>query len=142
MSFTMKHLLFPVGKPCRLTVQCKFPLKVDPNESYSVQLLPFSGLRPYGLRGCKHKPTAADEAFFAEAHPLTVVGEELVLELTFPQEDRYICCISVGEKGAETLEIYAREDDLFGKNAYKGDNHMHTRFSDGKDSPEYMAAAA
>lgn len=142
MSFTMKHLLFPVGKPCRLTVQCKFPLKVDPNESYSVQLLPFSGLRPYGLRGCEHKPTAADEAFFAEAHPLTVAGEELVLELTFPQEDRYICRISVGEKVAETLEIYALEDDLFGKNAYKGDNHMHTRFSDGKDSPEYMAAAA
>lgn len=142
MSFTMKHLLFPVGKPCRLTVQCQFPLKVDLNESYSVQLLPFSGLRPYGLRGCEHKPTAADEAFFAEAHPLTVVGEELVLELTFPQEDRYICRISVGEKVAETLEIYALEDDLFGKNAYKGDNHMHTRFSDGKDSPEYMAAAA
>ena len=45
-------------------------------------------------------------------------------------------------KARETLEIYALEDDLFGKNAYKGDNHMHTRFSDGKDSPEYMAAAA
>lgn len=142
MSFKMKHMIFPVGKPCRLTVQCEFPLRLDPQESYSVKLQPFSGLRPYGLRGCAHKPTAEDEAFFAEAHPLTPVGEELVLELVFPQEDRYICRVYVGEKVAETLEIYALEEDLFGKNPYKGDNHMHTRFSDGKDSPEYMAAAA
>ena len=142
MSFKMKYMIFPVGKPCRLTVQCEIPLRLDPQESYSVKLQPFSGLRPYGLRGCAHKPTAEDEAFFAEAHSLTPVGEELVLELVFPQEDRYICRVYVGEKVAETLEIYALEEDLFGKNPYKGDNHMHTRFSDGKDSPEYMAAAA
>ena len=65
MSFQLKHLIFPVGKPCKLTVQCQFPLKVDPKESYSVKLLPFSGLRPYGTRGSKHAVTAADEAFFA-----------------------------------------------------------------------------
>ena len=142
MSFQMKHLIFPVGKPCRMTVQAQFPLRVDPQESYSVRILPFSGLRPYGLRGSTHKPTAADEAFFAENHTLTPCGEELVLELTFPQEDRYVCRIYVGETLTDTLEIYALEDDLFGKNPYKGDNHMHTRFSDGKDSPEYMAAAS
>ena len=28
MSFQMKHLIFPVGKPCKLTVQCKFPLRM------------------------------------------------------------------------------------------------------------------
>ena len=79
--FKMKHLIFPVGKPCKLTVQCEFPLRLDPQESYSIRLQPFSGLRPYGLRGCAHKPTAADEAFFAEKHALTPCGEELVLEL-------------------------------------------------------------
>ena len=142
MSFSLKHLIFPVGKTCRLTVQCEFPLRVDPQESYSVRLMPFSGLRPYGLRGSAIKPTAADEAFFAENHPLTPCGEDLVLELTFPQEDRYICRIFVGEKQTDVLEVYALEEDLFGKNPYKGDNHLHTRFSDGKDSPEYMAAAA
>ena len=142
MSFKMKHLIFPVGKPCKLTVQCQFPLRLDPQESYSVRLLPFSGLRPYGLRGCAHKPTAADEAFFSENQPLTPCGEELVLQLTFPQEDRYICRIYVGETLTDTLEVYALEEDLFGKTPYKGDNHMHTRFSDGKDSPEYMAAAS
>ena len=142
MSFQMKHLIFPVGKSCRMTVQAQFPLRIDPQESYSVRILPFSGLRPYGLRGSTHKPTAADEAFFAENHTLTPCGEELVLELTFPQEDRYVCRIYVGETLTDTLEIYALEDDLFGKNPYKGDNHMHTRFSDGKDSPEYMAAAS
>lgn len=142
MSFKMKHLVFPVGKPCKMTVQCEFPVKVDPQESYSVRILPFSGLRPYGTRNCAHKVTAADEAFFAENQPLVPNGNELVLELTFPQEDRYVCRIYVGETVTDTLEIYALEDDLFGKNPYKGDNHMHTRFSDGKDSPEYMAAAA
>ena len=142
MSFKMKHLVFPVGKPCKMTVQCEFPVKVDPQESYSIRLLPFSGLRPYGTRNRAHKVTAADEAFFAENQPLVPNGNELVLELTFPQEDRYVCRIYVGETVTDTLEIYALEDDLFGKNPYKGDNHMHTRFSDGKDSPEYMAAAA
>lgn len=142
MSFKLKHLIFPVGKPCALTVQCEFPLRVDPQESYAVRILPFSGLRPYGLRGCVHKPTAADEAFFAEDQPLTPCGDDLVLDLTFPQEDRYICRIYVGGKLTDTLELYALEEDLFTKNPYKGDNHMHTRFSDGKDSPEYMAAAA
>lgn len=142
MSFMMKHLIFPVGKSCKMTIQCAFPLKVDPQESYSVRMFPLSGLRPYGLRGCAHKPTAADEAFFAQNQPLTPVDNELVLELTFPQEDRYICRIYVGERLTDTLEVYALEEDLFGKNPYKGDNHMHTRFSDGKDSPEYMAAAA
>ena len=142
MSFQMKHLIFPVGKPCKLTVQCKFPLRIDPQACYSVKLLPFSGLRPYGTRNCKHTVTEADVAYFAESHPLTPKGEDLVLELVFPQEDRYICRIYVGETVTDTLEVYALEDDLFGKNPYKGDNHMHTRFSDGKDSPEYMAAAA
>ncbi|MBR4865978.1 MAG: hypothetical protein IKU11_04785 [Clostridia bacterium] len=142
MNFRIKHLIFPVRKVVKLVIEPIFPLRVDPKECYSIRFLPFSGLRKYGLRNSGYIPTAADEAFFAEEHPLSPEGDFLTLSVTFPQEDCYICRLYVGDTQVETHEIYALEEDLFAKNPYKGDNHLHTRFSDGKDSPMYMAAAA
>ena len=142
MNFKMKHLIFPVRKECKLTVQSVFPVCVNPNESYSIQFAPFSGIRKYGLRNTAYVPTAEDEAFFAGRHALTPEDDHLVINVTFPQEDCYICRIYVADTEVDTMEIYALEEDLFVKTPYKGDNHMHTYYSDGKDSPMYMAAAS
>lgn len=141
-GFSLKHLIFPVRQACTLRIECVFPMRVDPAAQYSIQLYPFSGLRRYGLRNTGHMPGKKEEAFFAQRHDLTPDGDALTLELTFPQEDCYICCLYVGETQVATLELYALEEDLFRKNPYKGDNHLHTWMSDGKDSPMYMAAAA
>ena len=65
-----------------------------------------------------------------------------MINVTFPQEDCYICRIYVADTKVDMVGIYALEDDLFVKTPFKGDHHMHTYFSDGKDSPIYMAAAA
>ncbi len=142
MTFKMKHLVFPVRKACRLTLESVFPVRVDPEETYTLVIFPFSGLRKYGLRNTGYVPTAGDEAFFSATHTLKAEGDTLTLAVTFPQEDCYICRLYAAETLIDVLEVYALEEDLFGKTPYKGDNHMHTRHSDGKDSPVYMAAAA
>ena len=142
MNFRMKHLIFPVRKECRLAVQSVFPVRVNPDESYTMRIFPLSGLRKYGLRNTGHMPDAAAEAFFAERHTLSKEGEELILQVSFPQEDQYICRLYAADTEIAAMEVYALEEDLFPLNPYKGDNHLHTYFSDGKDSPMYMAAAA
>ena len=39
------------------------------------------------------------------------------------------------------FRVYSLEDDLYGKRPYKGDLHLHTRGSDGTESPEVAAAS-
>lgn len=142
MHFQMKHLVFPVRKPCNVTIECIFPGCLNPAVSYETQVVPFSGLRKYGLRNTGYIPTAEDEAFFSTRHPLTPKDGSLVLPVTFPQEDRYTFRVYAADTLVCDLEIYALEEDLLAKTPYVGDNHLHTYFSDGKDSPMYMAAAA
>ena len=38
------------------------------------------------------------------------------------------------------MSVYALEDDLYGTCAYRGDLHVHSCFSDGRESPEFIAA--
>lgn len=142
MNFKTRHLIFPVRKASKLIIEPVFPVCVNPGETYSIRLFPFSGIRKYGLRETGYVPTAEDEAFFAEPHTLICEDSNLVLNVTFPQEDCYICRIYINDTEVSCLEIYALEEDLFTKTPFKGDNHMHTFYSDGKDSPMYMAAAA
>lgn len=142
MYFRFKHLIFPVCKSCELVVEPVSPVAVDAGKTYELQLSPYSGLRRYGLRNAAYTPTEEDSAFFAQAHALTAENGVLKMTLSFPQEDCYICTLLADGEPVEKLELYALEEDLFRLNPYKGDNHMHTWYSDGKDSPMYMAAAA
>ena len=41
---------------------------------------------------------------------------------------------SVGE-----FRLYSAQPDLFGRKPYKGDIHMHSHRSDGRESPGYVA---
>lgn len=142
MSFQFKHMIFPVRQRCEIEVLPVFPVTLNADAIYTMEIKIFSGLRRYGLRNRADAPNDADEAFFAEHHPLVRRGNALVLEVEFPQEDCYLCALYVdGEKAAD-LELYALDADLFSKTPFKGDNHMHTWMSDGRDSPMYMVAAA
>ena len=142
MNFKLKHLIFPVREECKLVIESVFPVQINYREQYSIAIFPFSGLRRYGLRNAEYTPTDEDEAFFLQRHTLTIEGEQLVMNITFPQEDCYVCHVFVGDVEVDRMEIYALEADLFAKNPYKGDNHLHTYMSDGVDSPMYMAAAS
>jgi len=63
----------------------------------------------------------------------------------FPGEQEYVLLITPpkDKKRARPLELrlYAVQEDLFDRRPYKGDFHMHTLRSDGKESPAYVAAA-
>lgn len=142
MNFEFEHLVYPVREECTVAVKPVFPVTVCDENSYTMTLKPFSGLRRYGLRGVEGAPVQADEAFFAQPHALEVKDGCLVMQASFPQEDCYLCRLFVNGTEVQALELYALGEDLFGKTPFKGDNHIHTWMSDGKDSPMYMAAAA
>jgi len=138
MSFRAQSLIFPVDKPMKLIIEPEFPLKVDPETAYAVEIKPFSGIKRYGRD--KASINTAAEALFEGRHALKAVDNALEIEVIFPQEDSYFIRVFVGDVQVEMLEVYALNEDLFPLTPYKGDNHMHTWMSDGKDSPMYMAA--
>jgi len=140
MNFQFRHLIYPVRKDCTVAIKPVFPVTVDENAEYTLTVYPYSGLRRYGLRGQAGAPTAADEAFFGVPHRLTVCAGGLELQASFPQEDCYLCKLAVNGVQTDAMELYALGDDLFAKTPFKGDNHMHTYLSDGRESPMYMAA--
>ena len=144
MHFKCKYLVYPTGKKCKLIVEPVFPQKLDENEKYSIAITAMSGIRRYGLRDRMIRPTEEDAAFFSgkQLHALYQENGRLVLNVTFPQEDCYICYLYVGDHKLDRMDIYALEEDLFDLNPYKGDNHLHTCYSDGREAPENMAAAS
>lgn len=144
MFFSPVHLIYPVREECSMTIAPHAPVTVCSSNQYTMNILAFSGLRRYGARNTGFIPGEKEAAFFsaAQQHPLSCVDGKLRLPLTFPQEDCYLCELFVNGESAEKFEIYALESDLFCLQPYKGDNHLHSWMSDGKDSPMYMVAAA
>lgn len=64
---------------------------------------------------------------------------------SFANEQEYILFLenTSGLARARSYEFrfYALEDDLFNRRPYKGDLHMHSHRSDGRESPAYVAGA-
>ena len=83
-----------------------------------------------------------------EAPPVEFTRSEngaLTLFTETPDEGEYTICLGkVNENGVfeETavFHVYALREDLHRLMPYKGDFHMHTICSDGKETPEYVAA--
>lgn len=139
MFFRFQSLIFPVCKKVKLVIEPAFPVQADTASEYAIDVYPMAGLRRYGA---KHPIDAETAAFFDGKQPMTVENGTLELETVLPQEDCYIVYLYVNGVQTDKLEIYALEEDLFRLNPYKGDNHMHTWMSDGKDTPMYMAASS
>lgn len=105
---------------------CRF---VD-GRNYSVSLIPAEGL--------------PEEVRWPEEKPLTLLAQNGALQIpcTFGPEQEYV--LIVGDEGGAPLaefRLYALDEDLFTRRPYKGDTHLHTYHSDGKESPAYVAAA-
>ena len=137
MHFQTESLIYPVRQTAMLRILPVFPVTVRQDARYEAILRPFTGLRQYKRAEAFSKATID---FFRKRHMLSIVGDHLELTIDLPQEDSDIIELYIDGIEAEKLEIYALEPDLFSLNAYRGDNHMHTWMSDGKDSPMYMAA--
>ena len=142
MNFKFRHIIYPVYTDCRMVLEPVFPVTVTADATYEAEIYPYAGLKRYGLRNTENAPTDADREFFAAKHTFEVKNGCLEMDVRFPQEDCYIFRLYVNGKFTESVEVYALNDDIYNLNPYKGDNHMHTWMSDGKDSPMYMAATA
>lgn len=68
----------------------------------------------------------------------------LVLQPHLAGEQEHRLVISREAEGKRPFQmvvhVYSLRDDLFGRRPYVGDVHMHTHYSDGRESPAYVAA--
>lgn len=138
MFFQPKHIVFPANTPCQITLRPQGPVSIEGD--FALKIEPFSGLRRYSAKKSGKVYDESRFAFFESAHPLCAQDGALCLDVFFPQEDRWLCTILQDEKQLEQFEVCSLEEDLFRLTPFKGDNHMHTCFSDGRESPEYRAA--
>lgn len=72
------------------------------------------------------------------------VGGTLKFQQFFPCEQEHT--VEIRRAGADEepfarLRVYSVENDLFARNPYKGDLHMHSHCSDGAESPAFVAAS-
>ncbi|MDF1514462.1 MAG: hypothetical protein P1S60_11690 [Anaerolineae bacterium] len=71
---------------------------------------------------------------------LTADGSDYTLTTSFPHEGEYLLLIET-PAGVEKVALYALDADLYHRRPYRGDVHMHSNRSDGKEEPAVVAAA-
>ena len=77
---------------------------------------------------------------------VSVIPEQGLLSITygFETEQEYILLVEAAENDVKRpivkARVYALDSDLYVYKPYKGDTHMHTYYSDGKESPAYLAS--
>lgn len=98
-------------------------------------------IRYYPLERFSH----ISEYKYQEAKFIKAVNGALKIEQYFMGEQEHI--LEIQEKGNESSGrkmrfcVYSLEKDLFERRPYKGDMHMHTHRSDGKESPGFVTAS-
>ena len=134
-----KHAAFGAGSLWRIRV---IPMNMPSPYIHH----PFSQLHPYlTAHGMDPEEKEPKETVTAEAGEMT-----LSFEWSFPSEQEYILEMvretgdrkeKSGKERIIKLRVYAVEKDLFGLLPLKGNMHMHSFRSDGKEAPEIVAAS-
>jgi hypothetical protein len=141
MSVSIIKKLFPLNKNVTLSFAPVFPFELSSEKKYTAYLSPLSSFRIYGkFKDGITLNTEAMDAFYKEL-PLSIKENKLVLDIIFPQEDQYRIKIYQDGSLIDSFKVFALAEDMYDTTPYKGDGHMHTFFSDGLESPEYVAAS-
>ncbi len=125
-------LVFSVGK--EVTVHIK-PTGCDeeftPNKEYFAEISAISGGSPH-----QHPSSANFKKF-----PVVCNAEGgFDITYTYPTEQQYFIRIFDGNKKIKVFPVYAVDKDLQGRYPLRGDLHIHTTFSDGRQTPEVVSA--
>lgn len=111
------------------------PLYAHPNSlevSYTISIVPVeysqellsADERTYCTLSCKPQPNGS-----------------LEIEHTFEQEQEYAIVINDQAHNRHlTFQIYCLNDDLYNRRPYRGDLHIHSYYSDGREAPNVVAA--
>ncbi len=106
------------------------------DECYTVVVLPLIG---------SHEDLEANDAppEIVDYDRVTPTLEDGKLVFSYPfgdEQEYYIRLYNSNNKQLMQLSVYALDEDLFALRPYRGDLHVHTCFSDGREAPEYVAA--
>jgi len=90
-------------------------------------------------------PTEGNRAQTAHSSPVvlkpTVADGVLQVRYDFESEQEYTLLLGNSVQPLAETRLYALDDDLFARRPYKGDIHIHSYHSDGRESPTYVAGA-
>lgn len=88
--------------------------------------------------------SAIGEYKYQEAKKVEVVDNTITFNQFFKGEQEHLLVLQElieGElKIIAKFSLYSLEEDLFARKPFKGDMHMHSFYSDGKESPAFVAA--
>jgi hypothetical protein len=119
-----------IGSQERILIRPLFDhVRFSSDRTYTVSLFPAEGL-PGEIRGTGAQTTVISSS-----------NGELCVPCSFGSEQEYVLTIEDHGHLLAEFPLYALDEDLFALRPYKGDFHMHTHHSDGKESPAYVAAA-
>ncbi|NLN19227.1 MAG: hypothetical protein GX162_08145 [Firmicutes bacterium] len=127
--------IVPVNRPVDITVRGLYEhSRFDPEAQYEVSLFPAEGfLTPVNDQRAIHLQLRAQD-------------DALRIPVRCENEQEHVIWIErvSGETRTPVGEfrIYALDEDLFGRYPFKGDFHIHSDRSDGRESPGYVAGAA
>lgn len=132
--FDITPRIVPAGQDSQITIRSPFDHRsLDTGANYTLQAYPMGGA-PGQAGGTQ-----------PDSLSLTFEGNTLQFTCNFPVEQEYTFIFqrtgSTQPGWSAEFRIYALEHDLFIRRPYKGDLHMHTHYSDGQESPAYVAAA-
>jgi hypothetical protein len=127
--------ILPAGEEARITIRplydhCRF----SDDSEYQVIVLPIEG--------------GEGQTSWAPSNELTVRPSQGTIRVsyTFRGEQEYALLVSSIEGTASRLlaefRLYALHDDLLSRLPFKGDLHIHSYYSDGRESPAYVAGAS
>lgn len=132
--FDVYPKVVPAAKLVDITIRplydhCLF----DPNGEYEVSIFPAEGL------------VAPKDVSRATCVQVSPEDGSLIVSLCCEGEQEYVIwverLVEDGRRAVGEFRIYSLQDDLFARYPYKGDFHMHSDHSDGRECPAYVAGA-
>lgn len=125
--------IFPVGAESTITIQPLYDhRRFDKDTEYQTAFLPAGGYADQ---------TRQRETPRIKTQP---VDDRITVNCSFPSEQEYVLVLEKVKDGVTTclaeFHLYALDSDLFELRPFKGDTHMHTCYSDGIESPAFVAA--
>lgn len=137
LGYDVYPLLVQVGRPTKITIRPKYDhCRFIPEVEHKVTVIPTQWWEPVSL------PAAASGGGQSQT-----VGDDgaLHIDVCCEKEQEYVILVdTISAKGKPVrleFRFYALEADLFCLRPYKGDFHLHSYYSDGRECPGYVAAS-
>lgn len=142
LFYSLLPKVFRADETHTLTIRPLFEHVFFKDAEYEISVVPLEHIMPEG----KDTPCQFDRKKVAATYGKTIVSASegaLRFNWFFPGEQEHL--IYVHEVGNESevigpFHVYSLHDDLFTRFPFKGDLHIHSCRSDGKEAPAYVAA--